>query len=59
MKKNELIFNIQLVAIDFFMLILSGTAAYFLRLSPWLKDWRPTQAFFAQFSFSQSYPAAS
>jgi exopolysaccharide biosynthesis polyprenyl glycosylphosphotransferase len=58
MKKTELVFNIQLVAIDFFTLVLSGIAAYFLRLSPWLKDWRPTQAFFAQFSFFQYLPIA-
>lgn len=56
MKRSELAFNILLVFIDFLMLIIAGLAAYFLRTSPWLQEWRPAQIFFSYFSFSRYFP---
>ena len=41
MKKSELIFSALLVPVDFFMLILAGIAAYFVRISPLIAKWRP------------------
>jgi exopolysaccharide biosynthesis polyprenyl glycosylphosphotransferase len=41
MKKSELIFSALLVPVDFLMFILSGIAAYFLRISPLVAKWRP------------------
>ncbi len=43
MKRPELIFNIILVPIDFLMFFAAGLLAYFLRLSPWLREWREVQ----------------
>jgi exopolysaccharide biosynthesis polyprenyl glycosylphosphotransferase len=41
MKKSELIFTAILVPLDFLMLLGAGLAAYFLRTSPWLAQYRP------------------
>jgi exopolysaccharide biosynthesis polyprenyl glycosylphosphotransferase len=41
MKKSDFIFNAILVPVDFLMLSVAGFAAYFLRLSPVVSDWRP------------------
>jgi len=41
MKKSELIFSALLVPVDFFMLILAGISAYFLRVSPIISKFRP------------------
>jgi len=41
MKKSELIFSALLVPVDFAMFLLAGIAAYFLRVSPWVAQWRP------------------
>lgn len=41
MKKAELVFNILLAPVDFFMIFLSGMAAYFLRFSKNIVDLRP------------------
>ncbi len=49
MKKSELIFSSLLVPVDFIMIILAGIAAYFLRTSSWVAEWRPVL-------FSQNLP---
>jgi len=41
MKKSDLIFNVIIVPLDFFFIVLGGVVAYFIRTSPWLADWRP------------------
>jgi exopolysaccharide biosynthesis polyprenyl glycosylphosphotransferase len=41
MKKSELIFSASLVPVDFLMFLLAGILAYFLRVSPWVAEWRP------------------
>ncbi|MFZ5559613.1 MAG: sugar transferase [Patescibacteria group bacterium] len=41
MKKSELIFSALLIPVDFLMLLLAGIAAYFLRVSPLIANWRP------------------
>ena len=41
MKKSELIFSALLVPVDFLMFLLAGISAYFLRVSPWVVEWRP------------------
>ena len=41
MKRAELIFTAALVPIDYLMLVLAGLAAYWLRTSTLLADWRP------------------
>lgn len=41
MKKSELIFSALLVPVDFAMLLIAGIAAYFLRVSPLIAQWRP------------------
>lgn len=41
MKRSELIFSALLLPVDFCMLILAGLAAYLLRISPWVSQWRP------------------
>lgn len=41
MRKADFVFNVSLVPIDFVMLIVAGLAAYFLRLSPFVAQWRP------------------
>ena len=41
MKKTELIFTSILVPLDFLMLLGAGLAAYLLRTSPWLAQYRP------------------
>jgi len=41
MKRSEIIFTAILVPVDFLMLVLAGLAAYFLRISPWIAQWRP------------------
>jgi exopolysaccharide biosynthesis polyprenyl glycosylphosphotransferase len=41
MKKSELIFTAVLVPVDYLMLILAGLAAYGLRTSSLIADWRP------------------
>lgn len=41
MKKSELIFTAALVPMDYLMLVLAGLAAYWLRTSTLLADWRP------------------
>lgn len=41
MKKSELIFTAILVPVDFLMLVLAGLAAYSLRTSQLVADWRP------------------
>jgi exopolysaccharide biosynthesis polyprenyl glycosylphosphotransferase len=41
MKRSELIFTAILVPLDFLMLIGAGLVAYFLRISPWIAQYRP------------------
>lgn len=41
MKKSELIFTAALVPMDYAMLILAGLAAYWLRTSALVAEWRP------------------
>lgn len=41
MKRSELIFSALLVPVDFVMFLLAGIAAYFLRISPLVAQWRP------------------
>lgn len=41
MKRSELIFGALLVPVDFFMFLMAGIAAYFLRVSPLIAQWRP------------------
>jgi len=41
MKKSELIFSALLVPVDFLMFLAAGIAAYFLRVSPLVAQWRP------------------
>jgi len=41
MRKADFLFNAALVPVDFLMLIAAGLAAYFLRLSPLVAQWRP------------------
>jgi len=41
MRKANFLFNAALVPIDFLMIIAAGFAAYFLRLSPIVSQWRP------------------
>lgn len=41
MRKADFLFTAALVPVDFFMLMAAGFAAYFLRLSPFVADWRP------------------
>lgn len=41
MRKTDFLFNAALVPVDFLMLTAAGFAAYFLRLSPLVADWRP------------------
>lgn len=41
MKKSELIFSALLVPVDFLMFLLAGIAAYFIRISPLIVQWRP------------------
>lgn len=41
MKKSELMFSALLVPVDFFMFLAAGIAAYFLRVSPLVAQWRP------------------
>lgn len=41
MKKSELIFTAALVPVDYLMLVLAGLAAYWLRTSSLVADWRP------------------
>ncbi len=42
MKKSELFFAALLIPIDFLMILLAGTTAYFLRFETFFKDIRPT-----------------
>jgi len=56
MKKTELVFNIVLVLTDFIVIVAAGIAAYELRISPWLREWRQAGSFFEQFSFFQYLP---
>lgn len=41
MRKSDFLFNATLVPVDFLTLMAAGLAAYFLRLSPLVADWRP------------------
>lgn len=41
MKKSELIFSALLVPVDFLMFLVAGIAAYFIRISPLIAQWRP------------------
>lgn len=41
MKKSELIFTSLLVPLDFLMLLSAGLFAYFLRINPWVAQYRP------------------
>jgi len=41
MKRSELIFSALLVPVDFLMILLAGTAVYFLRTSSLFTQWRP------------------
>jgi exopolysaccharide biosynthesis polyprenyl glycosylphosphotransferase len=41
MKRAELIFTSILVPLDFLMLLGAGLAAYFLRINPWMAQYRP------------------
>lgn len=41
MKRSELIFTAILVPVDYLMLVLAGLAAYFLRTSSLVAEWRP------------------
>jgi len=41
MKKSELIFSALLVPVDFLMFLAAGIAAYFIRISPLIAQWRP------------------
>lgn len=41
MKKSELIFTAVLVPMDYLMLVLAGIAAYWLRTSSLVAEWRP------------------
>jgi len=41
MKKSELMFGALLVPVDFLMFLTAGIAAYFLRVSPLIVQWRP------------------
>ncbi|TSC53486.1 MAG: Undecaprenyl-phosphate glucose phosphotransferase [Parcubacteria group bacterium LiPW_39] len=41
MKKSELIFAAASVPVDYLMLVLAGVAAYALRTSEWVAQWRP------------------
>lgn len=41
MKKADLVFTAILVPVDFLMVFLAGWAAYFLRVSDWVADYRP------------------
>ncbi len=51
MKRAELIFTAILVPLDFLMLVGAGLAAYFLRISPWLAQYRPV-LFYLNLPFS-------
>lgn len=41
MKKSSLFFAVLRLPLDILMLFASGLAAYFLRVSPWIANWRP------------------
>ena len=41
MRKGDFLFNAALIPVDFMMFMAAGFAAYFLRLSPVVADWRP------------------
>lgn len=41
MKKSELFFTAILVPLDFLMLLCAGLGAYFLRIHPWVSEYRP------------------
>jgi len=41
MKRSDLIFTAILLPVDFLMLVLAGLAAYFLRTSQLISQWRP------------------
>ncbi len=41
MKKAELFFSILFIPVDFIMLVLAGTSAYYLRFSDWSRELRP------------------
>ncbi len=41
MKKSDLTFSAILVPVDYFMIILAGVSAYFLRYEPWVQKIRP------------------
>lgn len=41
MRRSELVFTGILVPLDFLMVLLAGVAAYFLRISPWVAQYRP------------------
>lgn len=41
MKKSELVFSVLLVPVDYLMLLVAATVAYFLRLSDFVASWRP------------------
>ncbi|NQV00562.1 MAG: sugar transferase [Parcubacteria group bacterium] len=41
MKKSELFFTAILVPLDFLMLLCAGLGAYFLRINPWVSEYRP------------------
>lgn len=54
MKKSELIFTSILVPLDFLMILGAGLAAYFLRTSPWLAQYRPV-LFYLNLPFSRYF----
>ncbi|PIV10467.1 MAG: hypothetical protein COS49_00335 [Candidatus Portnoybacteria bacterium CG03_land_8_20_14_0_80_41_10] len=54
MKRAELIFTAILVPLDFLMLVGAGLAAYLLRISPWLAEYRPV-LFYLNLSFSHYF----
>ncbi len=57
MRKADFLFNVALVPVDFLMLMAAGFAAYFLRLSPFVADWRPV-LFNLQFLYYLTLTAA-
>lgn len=54
MKHSEFIFNILLVPVDYLMLVLAGTAAYFLRVHPLVVQYRPV-LFFINLPFGRYF----
>lgn len=41
MKRSEILLMVLQVPLDFFLLLLAGVSAYYLRFTSWAVDWRP------------------